>query len=175
MLSFTSHFQIIIIWICTLLSKLKFTYKNKSYCKYSFSILICLSISYLLIYINCFGIFKYLYENIKNKLLFYYGDGVKLNYYTLYMMLIYIPYFLYLYIFGLKDTYRKLFLPSTIIFLISVILNFYRINLLLFGYMYIIEINRLIDGKKYAALPVTGFFLYNIYQLNNFIFNAIFA
>ena len=176
-LSFVSHFQIIIFGLYKIIEFLKVNSIRAARRLFDRRMLIYLGFIAAIIFFNLDYLYEFLYLPILNKIL-YYLDRTNLNYtvvMSFYMSLFYVPYLAYLYVFRLKETFKKLFLFASLIFITSVVLSFFRLNLLVFGYIYLIELNRLFGGKRYALFPVTGIFFYNIYGLVSFISIALFA
>jgi hypothetical protein len=166
-LSIASHFQILVFALINILSK--FTLKgivSRAISFFNFKYLLFYFAAYFVLLYDSFGIFEYIRVNIESKLLYYYEDRKVSNYFTMFVVMsIYGHYLLYLFCFRLKKTFVELYKPIIIVMLISLILGFYRINLLVFGYLYIAELNKFLGGVRHAILPVIGFLIYNVYQL----------
>ena len=176
-LSFVSHFQIIIFGLYKIIEYLKGNFTSLTRRLFDRRILVYLGFIVIILFLNIYSLYEFLYLAILNKIL-YYMDQSTLNYTlvaSFYCSLFYVPYLAYLYVFRLNETFKKLFLFASLIFILSVVLSFFRLNLLVFGYIYLIELKRLFGGKRYALLPVAGIFLYNIFGLISFISVALFA
>ena len=173
-LSFATHFQMLILPLLSLFSVFKFKFILMKFPILKIKIAIYLLIFCSLLIIFNFEFFDYLIYNIYNKLSFYFEDAIILNYFFIFIMIsIYGLYFIYLYFYSINETLKIIFPVVVIILFLSVILNFYRVNLLLFALIYIVEFNRFLNGKKYAILPVSGFLTYNIYNIILFLYSAI--
>lgn len=98
----------------------------------------------------------------------------KLNYY-LYMEISYrvsaviLMYLIYLVIFKLEDTI-KLFIPLAIlVFIVSFMVGADRINFMLMEFIFIVELNRLLNKNIVALVVVIPIVLYNSYKTIDFI------
>jgi len=85
------------------------------------------------------------------------------------VIILVVIYLIYLYIFKLKDTI-KTFIPLAIIVIgISLFIGSSRVNLMLMEFIFIIELNRVLNKQKYALLIIVPFILYSIYKSVHYI------
>lgn len=172
-LSLVSHFQMAILGLYKILPMIISSFNNKRKFLFLLKITLLLGAIIPLLFHAVDGLFYYTHYNVINKVLYYYDGNTAFNYYAAFMFSIYGLYGLYLYYFQLFDVFNRLWIVVLVTFIISLVLNFYRINLLVFAYIYAIELNRLFERKNYAILPALGFLLYNIYHLLFFLFDGL--
>ena len=165
-----THFQILIFVVYKILNFIINMKKRDNI--FSIKNIIIYSLIILLVYYDPNDLLYLGYQALISKIGFYY-EQFKISYTTLFVLWFYILYLSYILCFRLEKTFRHLVYLVIFIFLISVVLNFYRLNLLLFGYIYIIELNRLFSGKRFAFLPVISIFIYNFYLLSIYIYDSI--
>jgi hypothetical protein len=170
LLSFFTHFQMLAYLAYRITELVSFKIKALKKTTYK-DILkgIALFVGIVVIGIAFFDSFvSYIYTPLDNKIRFYLESTDSFFNLFWYGGLFSI-YFTYLLLFKIKDGVRfvlPIFLP---LFSISVVLNLYRLNLIWLGLVYIVEINRLLTGKKYAILIVCPLFFYSFYGLVRFI------
>lgn len=82
-------------------------------------------------------------------------------------------YMTYLLLFKLKDTFSFVLPIFFTLFSLSIILNLYRLNLVWLLIIFIIEINRLSLGKKFAIVIVAPLLIYNIFYTSEFIWRGL--
>jgi len=172
-LSILTHFQMLIFIVYKFMILIFDKIKDKGSFLLSnlqIFVLLCFFILYYITY-DSFG-YTYIYLPIYNKIVVY-SDTFKINLNTVVFTWFYIYYICYIHYFKLNNT-QKLFYPLLIVlFSISFILNFYRIQLLLLILIFVIELNRLFDGKRYAVLIVLPLIIYNFYNLVKFLIKGL--
>ena len=173
LLSVLAHFQIFLYCLYKAIHFLIYKCSRNLLAIYLIGLVFIMSYIYAVEFvIQCPRICDYFFQNINNKLS-YYMENSKINYYTILMLVIYFPYIFYHYYLRLSDEFNKILLLSLLALTVSVILNFYRLNILIFAYIYIIELNRFIAGHKLAFFPVIGLCGYNLYNALFFLYDGL--
>jgi hypothetical protein len=171
-LSLSTHFQIFIYVIYKIIYRLKLYVINNKKFKVNVFYLIFLLILLITVYFIFFDSLETTYNYILNKVSAYTSrNAIQLA--MVWLVWMYTIYVIYIHYFKLKKMI-DIFYPLVLtIYPISVILHFYRLDLLLLCFIFIVELNRLLQGKRYAIVIVIPLIIYNIYSYIDFIIKGL--
>jgi hypothetical protein len=178
-LSVLSHSQILIfvMYKMILLLAKKISRGIKKHSLIDKKKLMLIGVISLAVYFNYEDIYFFVYHPILNKVSYYF-NRVSINYIIIqsfFALLLYVPYFIYRYTLGSKESFRELLMVAGFVFFVSVVLGFFRLNIIVFAYIFIIELDRFFSGNRSALLPVSGLLLYNMYNMVSFIHRGLFS
>lgn len=173
--SLLSHFQMIGFIIYTVVNNIfnRIFFRRKIKISKLRLLLFLLAIG-AIIFIYYDSIYSYIYLPLGNKLSYYIRALDNFAYFNIArfggMFGIYIT---YLIIFRLKETLHFILPIFFTLFFLSIILNLYRLNLVWLFIIFLVEMNRLLLGKKFAILIVAPLFIYNLFYTSEFIWRAL--